>query len=44
VYRNIIQPLAEAWKHSTVVDKVKDNVVLFKPEVKGSIDSGMQFG
>lgn len=34
LYSNVIQRLAAAWRHSTLMDKLKDNIVLFKPEVQ----------
>ena len=34
LYHNIIQWLAEASQHGIVIDKLKDNIMLFKPKVE----------
>lgn len=34
LYSNVIHPLAWSWRHSTLVDAVKDNVILFAPVVR----------
>jgi hypothetical protein len=36
IFRSMIHPLTNAWGHSSLIEEIKERVVLFEPEV--SID------